>query len=141
MSLLPSSEQRMEDEPSSEMVEEVQKKSASECHTSSSKLYRNEVCAQNTYPILGLRVTIGRRTTWPVIVVVVGFKATAGSVAPGLTPFTHVCPLFPFALSTLISYGLKAMISKSRLNLAHLFSTHYINVQPKNMLTIMDDNK
>jgi hypothetical protein len=94
-----------------------------------SKPHRTEVYAQNTYPILGLRVTIGRRTTWPVIVVVVWFKATAGSVAPGLTPFTHFCPLFPFALSTVISYNLKVMLSKSHLNLAYLFSTQ--NVQPK----------
>jgi hypothetical protein len=69
-----------------------------------------EACAQNTYPILALRVTIQWRTTWPVIVVVVGFKAPAGSVAPGLTPITYICPLFPLALSTLISYDLKVMI-------------------------------
>jgi len=108
MSLHPSSEQKMEDEPPSEMVAEGQRKRASECHTS--KPYRTEVCAQNTYPILALRVTIHGRTTWPVIVVVVGLKATARSVAPGLTPVTSFCPLFPLALSTVISYNLKVMI-------------------------------
>ena len=99
----------MEDEPPSEMVAEGQRKSASECHTSS-KPYRTEACAQNTYPILALRVTIHRRTTWPVIVVVVGLKATTGSVAPGLTPLASFCPLFPLALSTFISYNLKGII-------------------------------
>jgi hypothetical protein len=100
---------RTEDEPPSAMVAEGQRKSASECHTTS-KTYRTEVCEQNTYPILALRVTIHRRTTWPIIVVVVGLKATAGSVAPGLTPITSVCALFPLALSTFISYDLKVMI-------------------------------
>lgn len=57
--------------------------------------------AHNTYPILSLRITVGR-ATWPASVIIIGLKTAARSIAPGLASFTCFCPLVTLTLTTLI---------------------------------------